>query len=106
MSFFNESNTPFTISGNCVIGFIDVPESHAEVVNMRNVMTIASNSSPEATWLNNTSSAELPCFAFAHRSEYVYHVLDVPNSPSLQENPDVTGQLVDLIMIFWNVFYH
>ena len=34
-----------------------------------------------------------------------YQVLDVPNSPSLSDNPDITGQLVDLIMIFWNVFY-
>ena len=67
-------------------------------------MTIAADSGPEATWLNNTPSAELSCSAHARRREYVYQVLDVPNSPSLQENPDITGQLVDLIMIIWNVF--
>ena len=65
---------------------------------------VAEDSSPEATWLNNIPSAELPLSAFAHRREYVYQVLDVPNSPSLQENPDNTGQLVDLIMIFLECF--
>ena len=103
--FFNETNTPITISSNCVIGFINIPESHADVVDMNNVMTIAADSGPETTWLNNIPYAELPCSAHAHRREYVYQVLDVPSSPSLSENPDITGQLVDLIMIFWIVFY-
>ena len=103
--FLNESNTPITIRSNCVIELINIPESHAEVIDMSNVMIIASDSSPKTTWVNNTPSAELHHFAFAHRREYVDQVLDVPNSPSLQENSDITGQLVDLIMSFWNVFY-
>ena len=70
--FFNETNTPLTISGNCVIGFINVPESHADVVDMSNVMTIATDSGPETTWLNNTPSAELSRSAHAHQREYVY----------------------------------
>ena len=31
--------------------------------------------------------------------------LGCPYSPSLQENPVIAGQLVSLIMSFWNVFY-
>ena len=103
--FFNETNTPITISSNCVIGSINIPEFHAEVVAMNNVMTIAADSGPEATWLKNTPTAKLPRSAHANQREYVYQVLDVPSSPSLSENPDITGQLVDLIMIYWNVFY-
>ena len=53
--FFNETNTPITISRNCVIGSINIPESHAEVVDI-NVMTIAADSGSEATWLNNIPS--------------------------------------------------
>ena len=91
VDFFNKTNTSITISSNCVICSNNIPESHAEVVDMNNVMTIAVDSSPEATWLNNTPSTELPHTAHAHRREYVYQVLDVPNSPSMQENPDITG---------------
>ena len=102
--FFNETNTPITISSNCIIGFINIPESHADVDDMNNVMTISADSGPETTWLNNIPSAELSRSAHAHQREYVYQVLDVPSSPSLSENPNITGQLVDLIMIFWNFF--
>ena len=87
-----------------MIGSINILESHAEVVDMNNVMTIAADPGPETTWLNNTPSAELPRSAHAHQTEYVYQVLDAPNSPCLQANADITGQLVDLIMIFWEVF--
>ena len=66
---------------------------------------IAADSGHDTAWLNNIPSAELPRSAHAHRREYVYQVLDVPSSPSLSENPDITGQLVDLIMIFWNISY-
>ena len=82
-----------------------IPESHAKVVDMNSVMTIASDSPSETSWLNNTSSAKLKHSDFAHRKEYILKVLDVPNSPALWANPDITRQLVDLIMIFWNVFY-
>ena len=85
--------------------WVNIPESHADVVDMNNLMTTAADSGPETTWLNNTPSAELPRSAHAHRREYVYQVLDVPYSPSMSESPDITRQLVDLIMIFWNVFY-
>ena len=49
---------------------------------MSNVMNIASDyddiASPEATWLNNTPSAELPSSAFAIEGNNVYQVLDAP----------------------------
>ena len=32
--FFNETDTPITISSNCVIGSINILESHAEFVDM------------------------------------------------------------------------
>ena len=38
--FFNETNTPITISSNCVIGSSNIPESHADVIDVNNVMTI------------------------------------------------------------------
>ena len=103
--FFNESKVPVTISSNCIIGSIEIPVSHAKVVDMNDVMTIGSDSSPDASWLNNTPSAKLKRSDFTRRKEYVIKVIDAPNSPALQANPDITGQLVDLIMIFWNVFY-
>ena len=83
-----------------IIGSIIIPESHATVVGMNSVMTIAPDSSSENSWLNNTPSAKLTHSALAYHREYVLKVLDIPNSPALQANPDITGQLVDLIMIF------
>ena len=38
--FVNESDTPLTISSICVIGSINVPESHAEVIDMSNIYCI------------------------------------------------------------------
>ena len=87
------------MSGNFVIGFINIPESHADIVDMSNVMSIAIDSGPETTWLNNIPFAELSRSAHAHRPEYVYQGLDVPIRPSLSENPDITGQLVDFRML-------
>ena len=55
--------------------------------------------------MNNVFSAELSRAAHAHRREHVHQVLDISNNPTLIKYPDVTSQLVDLIMIFWNVFY-
>ena len=103
--FFNESDFPLTISSNCIIGSIKVPEPHAKVVDISDVMTIAPSTSPDASWLNNVPSAKLKNSDFMLRKEYVTKVLDAPNSPALQANPDIAAQLVDLIMIFWNVFY-
>ena len=57
--FFNESDLPLTISSNCIIGSIKIPEPHAKVVDMSDVMTIAPSSSPDASWLNNIPSAKL-----------------------------------------------
>ena len=94
-----------TISGRCIIGSIMIPESHAKVVDMNSDMTIAPDSSSETFWLNNTPSTKLASSDLGGCREYVLKVLDIPNSPALQANPDITGQLVDLIMIFWNVFY-
>ena len=103
--FFNETDSPLTISSNCAIGNISIPESHAAVVDMNCVMTIASDSNQESLWMNNIPSAQLSRSAYAHRQEYIHQVLDIPNSLTLLANPDIIGQLVDLIMIFWNVFY-
>ena len=103
--FFKESEIPVTIRRNCIIGSIAIPVSHAKVVDMNVVMTIGSDPSPDASWLNNIPSAKLKSPDFIRRKEYVIKVLDAPNSPALQVNPDITGQLIDLIMIFWNVFY-
>ena len=45
---------------------------------MNNVMTIAADSGPETTWLNNTPSAELSRSAHAQRREYVLPGLRCP----------------------------
>ena len=103
--FFNESYSPVTISSNCFIGSILVPKHHAAVLDMNSVLTIAPDSSSESQWMKKVPSAELSRSAYAHRREYVHQVLDIPNSPTLLKNPDITRQLVGLIMIFWNVFY-
>ena len=72
---------------------------------MNNVMTIEPDSSPETLWLNNVPTNNLSQSSKTHRREYVHKVLDVPNSLLLQQNPDVTEQLVDLILNFCDVFY-
>ena len=43
--------------------------------------------------------------AHAHRRKYVWQVLDLANNLTLKEHPNTANQLVDLIMIFWIVFY-
>ena len=101
--FFNESDVPLTISGNCIIGSIMIPEPHATIVDMNSVMTIVMTSS-ETFCSNNTPSAKHAHSALAHGREYVLKVFDIPNSPTLQANPNITGQLVDLIMIFGMFF--
>ena len=103
--FFNESEIPITISSNCIIGSIAIPASRAKTVDMNNVMTIGSDPAPDTSWLNNIPSAKLKPHDFIRRKEYVVKILDAPNSPGLQANPDIAAQLADLIMIFWNVFY-
>ena len=103
--FFNESDVPLTISGNCIIGSIVIPEPHSVIIDMNNVMTIEPDSSSETLWLNNVPSNKLLQSSKIHRREYVHKVLDVPNSLPLQQHPDVTEQLLDLILNFWDVFY-
>ena len=93
--FFNESDAPLTLSGNCIIGSIVIPESHAVAVDMNSAKTIVPGSSPETLWLNNIPSNKLSRSSKIHRREYVHKVLDIPNSPPLQQNPDITGQFVD-----------
>ena len=57
--FFNESQTPVTISSNCIIGSVSIPEYHPSVIDMTNVMTIAEESRKLSYWINNTPSAKL-----------------------------------------------
>ena len=102
--FFNESDTPLTISGNCIIGSIVIPEPHSVAIDINNVMTIDPEPSSEILWLNNVPTNKLSQSSKIHRREYVHKVLDVPNSLHLQQHPDVTEQLLDLILSFWDFF--
>ena len=103
--FFNESFSRVTISSNCVIGSISVPEHHPAVVDMTSVLTIAPDCFSESLWMNNVPSAELSRKAHAHKREHVHQVLDISNNPTLLKHLDIAGQLFDLIMIFLDVFY-
>ena len=103
--FFNESNAPLTISSNCIIGSIVIPESHPVVIDMNTVMTIGPDSSAETSWLNNVPTNKLSLSSKTHRREYVREVLNVPSSPPLQEHPTVVEQILDLILSFWDIFY-
>ena len=94
-----------TISGNCVIGNVSIPEHHPSVIDMTSVMTIAPDSPSTSDWMNNVPSAKLSNAAHAHRHEYVRQVLDLANNSTLKEHPNIANQLVDLIMIFRIVFY-
>ena len=57
--FFNESSHPVTISSNCIIGNVLIPEHHPSVINMTKVMTIAEDPSKPSNWMNNTPSTKL-----------------------------------------------
>ena len=103
--FFNESDTPLTISNNCIIGSITIPEPHAVAIDMDHVMTLGPDSSQETLWLNNTPSEKLPKSLLSQRREYVHQILDTSNNPLLQQGSDVTEHLVSLILKFWDVFY-
>ena len=103
--FFNESSHPVTISSNCIIGNVLIPEHHPSVINMTKVMTIAENPTKSSDWMNNTPSAKLTPTSHERRREYVRQVLDFHNNPILQKNSRIAGQIIDLIMIFWSVFY-
>ena len=67
--FFNELDTPVTISSNCLIGNIFVPEHHSTTIDMNSVLTIASDNSPDSSWMNNIPASELSRAAYAHRRE-------------------------------------
>ena len=103
--FFNESDVPITISNNCVIGSITIPEPHAITVDLNQVMTIESDPSQEKLWLNNVPSNKLSRSSVLHRREYISKILDIPNTPALQQNADIAEQIVSLILEFWDVFY-
>ena len=103
--FFNESSHPVTISSNCVIGNILIPEHHPSAIDMTKVMTIAENPLPPSDWMNNTPSAKLTPSSHEKRREYIRQVLNFYNNPILQKNSRIAGQIIDLIMIFWSVFY-
>ena len=102
--FFSESQTPVTISSNCVIGNVSIPEHHPSVIDLTNVMTIAEEAQKPSNWMNNTPSAKLNPSSHSQRQEYVRQVLDFHNNSTLQKNPNIANQLIDLIMIFWSVF--
>ena len=72
---------------------------------MTKVMTTAENSSKPSDWMSNTSSTKLTPTSHEKRREYVQQVLDFRNNPILQKNSRIAGQITDLIMIFWSVFY-
>ena len=55
--------------------------------------------------MNNTLSTKLAPTSHEKRREYVRQVLDFHNNPILQKNSRISGQIIDLIMIFWSVFY-
>ena len=102
--FFNESQHPVTIGSNCIIGNVSIPEHHPSVIDMTNVMTIAEESQKPSDWMNNTPSAKLNPSSHNQRRDYVRQVLDFHNNSTLQKNPHIANQLIDLIMIFWSVF--
>ena len=99
--FFTESQYPVTISSNCIIGNISIPEHHSSVIDMTQVMTIAEESQKPSDWMDNTPSDKLNSSSHAKRQEYVRQVLDFNDNPILQKNPSIAQQMVDLIMIFW-----
>ena len=103
--FFNESQYPVTISSNCITGNVSIPEHHPSVIDMTKVMTIAEESQKLSDWMNNTPSAKLTPSSHDKRREYVGQVLDFHNNSILQKNPGIANQIIDLIMIFWSVFY-
>ena len=72
---------------------------------MTKVMTIAENPSKPSDWMSNTPSAKLTPSSHEKRREYVRQVLNFHNNPILQKNSRIAGQILDLIMIFWSVFY-
>ena len=103
--FFYESQNPVTISSNCVSGNVLIPEHHPSVVDMTNVMTIAEESQKPSDWMNNIPSAKINPSSHSQRREYVRQVLDFHNNSTLQKNPNIANQLIDLMMLFWSVFY-
>ena len=103
--FFNELETPVTIGSNCLIGNISIPEHHSVSINMDKVLSVSSNDSLDPSWMNNKLPSELSRSACAHRREYVSQIVKSSDNPILKEHPDISNQLIDLIMNFWNVFY-
>ena len=103
--FFNESQKPITISSNCEIGNVSIPEHHPSVINMTSVMTIKEGISKPSDWMSNTPSNQLSHSSHSKRREYVREVLDFKNNSILQRNPQIANQIFDLIMNFWSVFY-
>ena len=103
--FFNETEQPITISSNCIIGLVSIPEHQPSIVDMTNVMTIAEKPAKQSEWINNTPSAKLTPSAHDNRRKYVQQVLNFQNNLVAQKNPHIANQVNDLIMIFWSVFY-
>ena len=103
--FFNKSQYPVNISSNCIIGNISIPEHHSSVIDMTQVMSVAEARPKPADWMDNTPSDKLSSSSHAKRQEYVRQVLGFKDNPILRENLSISQQIIDLIMIFWSVFY-
>ena len=103
--FFNESSHPVTISSNCDIGTVLIPEHHRSVINMTKVMTITEKPSKPSDWISNIPSNQINPTSHEKRREYIRQVLNFRDNPILQKDSRIAGQIIDLIMSFWNVFY-
>ena len=103
--FFNELETPVTIGSNCLIGNISIPEHHSVSINMDKVLSVSPDDSLDPSWMNNKLPSELSRSACARRREYVSQIVKSNDNPIHKDHSDVSDQLIDLIMTFWNVFY-
>ena len=103
--FFNETQTPITISSNCIIGSVSIPEQHPAVINMTKVMTISEEPLKSSDWMNNAPSNKLSRSSHLKREKHIKDVLDFKNNSILQQNPQIANQIIALIMNFWSIFY-
>ena len=105
--FFNETDSPITISNNSLLGDIKLPEDHPAVISVNEIFSIEENpiEKSETNWMNNKESKKLTRPLLKKRVDYIQSVIGSKDNPTLLDFPNIEQQLVDLLLEFWNVFY-
>ena len=101
--FFNESDSPITITKGIKIGEILKPETQPITIDISEICEI--ETTEDNSWFNNIPSSKLKPEYFQKRLLYVQNHIGYSHNEILRENVSIAKELLKLLLIHWDVFY-